>query len=403
MNTIQTGTSRNARIDLLRGVAISCVLLLHFALAYGLKDSPLGALIPHELLAAMIYNGNYGVTIFFVISGFLITTGILQRQGSLERIDARRFYAYRAARILPPLLAALAVIVVLGSLGLPHFSNTDGGHQLPAAHFLLGAGSVLTFWHNVLMQSEGYFNYCLNVYWSLSVEEVFYLALPLACLLLRRDWLFLLVCLLLVVYAPFYRHAHADNEIYYMYAYQACFDAIALGCLTALLARRASLPQPWLRPLRLGAVIGMAAVYLIGIGGHEALGFSMMALFAALYLWTVADEQRPTLCRGPLGALLRWSGRHSYELYLFHVIALAAMRNVLPKKELTYLTRLPWFLLFLAVSGALAWLVAHYLAEPANHCFRRLLNDRRADELLLPEKAPRQEGVSSYPTPCDTE
>ncbi len=370
MNTASTSILRNARIDLLRGVAISCVLLLHFTLAYGLKDSPLGTLIPHELLAAMVYNGNYGVTIFFVISGFLITRGILQRQGSLRRIDARRFYAYRAARILPPLLAALAIIVILGSLGLPHFSNTDGGHQLPASHFLLGAGSVLTFWHNVLMQSEGYFNYCLNVYWSLSVEEVFYLLLPLACLLLRREWQFVLLCLLLVVYAPFYRHAHADNEIYYMYAYQACFDAIAFGCLTAFLAARVSIPQEWRRPLRLGAAGGMAAVYLAGIGGHEALGFSMMALLAVLYLWSVADDERPTLCRGVLGRLLRWAGRHSYELYLFHVIVLAAMRNVLLKKELTYATRLPWLLLFLLASGAAAWLVARYLAEPARRGIR---------------------------------
>ncbi|WP_256082056.1 acyltransferase [Massilia sp. YIM B04103] len=367
---VQASPLRNARIDLLRGVALSCVLLLHFTLAYGLKDSPLGTLIPHKLLGAMVYNGNYGVTIFFVISGFLITSGVLQRWGSLGRIDMRSFYAYRAARILPPLLAALAIVVALGSIGVPHFSNTDGGHNLPASHFLLGAGSVLTFWHNVLMQSYGYFNYCLNVYWSLSVEEVFYLALPPACLVLRRNWLFVGLCLLLVLYAPFYRAAHADNEIYYMYAYQACFDAIAIGCLTALLVRRASLPLQWRRPLRLGAAAGMAAVYLIGFGGHEALGFSMMALFAALYLYAAAGDTRPTLCAGGLGVLLRWAGRHSYELYLFHVIVLALMRNVLSKKELTYVSRLPWLLLFLLLSGAVAWLVARYLAEPASRRIR---------------------------------
>ncbi|HWW72529.1 MAG TPA: acyltransferase, partial [Duganella sp.] len=229
--------ARNGYIDGLRALAICSVLILHFALSYGLKQSPLG-LLPAGVVRALGMHGNYGVTIFFTISGFLITSNVLRRWGTLERIDARGFYLLRAARILPPLLPALAVIVILGCLDVPSFSNDDGGHRLPASHFLIGAGSVLTFWHNVLMQSEGYFNYSLNIYWSLSVEEVFYLLMPPACLLMRRQWMFVALCLSLVALGPFYRAAHADNEIYYMYGYLACFDAIAIGCMAALLAPR---------------------------------------------------------------------------------------------------------------------------------------------------------------------
>ncbi|MEO4007741.1 acyltransferase family protein, partial [Chromobacterium piscinae] len=156
---------RNQRIDCLRGLAIGCVLLLHFMLAYGLKDSLLGSLLSASLLGALARNGNYGVTMFFVVSGFLIVSQSLRRWGSLPAIDIRAFYVQRFARIMPLLLPTLALIVALGSLGLPHFSNTDGGHHLPASYFGVAAGSVLTFWHNLLMQSVGYFNYCLNVYW----------------------------------------------------------------------------------------------------------------------------------------------------------------------------------------------------------------------------------------------
>ena len=360
---------RNGYIDGLRALAICTVLILHFALSYGLKQSPLG-LLPNGVLRALAMHGNYGVTIFFTISGFLITSNVLQRWGSLDRIDLRSFYVLRAARILPPLLPALADIEVLGCLGLPSYNNSDGAHQLPASHFVLGVGSVLTFWHNVLMQSEGYFNYCLNVYWSLSVEEMFYLLMPLCCLLLRRQWLFVLACLVVIGAAPFYRAAHADNEIYYMYGYLACFDAIAIGCVAALLARRLVLAPVPSRLLRWGSLLVMGAVYLRGFGGAEAWGFSLMALATAVFLLGAAPAGEAA--GGPRwSAPWRWLGRNSYELYLYHIIVLAGLRNLVEKSELNYATRLPLLVLFVALSCALAALVARYVSEPANRGLRR--------------------------------
>lgn len=366
-----THASRNARVDFLRGLAICCVLILHFGLAYGFKNSPLSTLLPADLLKAIVYNGNYGVTMFFVISGYLITSNSLARWGKLRHVDARNFYLMRCARIMPALLLALSVIVVLGSLGVPFFSNTDGGNQLPASHFLIGAGSVLTFWHNVLMQSAGYFNYCLNVYWSLSVEEVFYLLLPAVCLVARRTWPLVLVCLVTIVAGPIYRAVHADNEILYMYGYLACFDAIAIGCLTAMAAPRVRLGTSWRRVLRVVSAVALATVYLRGIGGNEALGFTMIALASAAFLLASANDTAPGWCTGRASAALRWLGRHSYEVYLFHIIVLAALRNVVTKEQLGYDARLPWLLVFLALSALAAALVARYVSEPANAALRR--------------------------------
>jgi peptidoglycan/LPS O-acetylase OafA/YrhL len=362
---------RNAHVDLLRGLAILAVLLLHFSLAYGLRDSPLG-MLPAPLVRALALHGNYGVTVFFVISGYLITRLSLQRWGALERIDLRAFYVLRAARILPPLLPALALIVALGSAGMPWFSNTDGGNKLPASHFWVGAGSVLTFWHNVLMQSAGYFNYCLNIYWSLSVEEMFYLLMPPACLALRRRWLLVALCAALIVAAPLYRAAHSDNEIFYMYGYLACFDAIAIGCLCALLERAWRPGAPLGRLLRWGGAVAMAAVYLRGFGGAEAYGFTLMALGAAAFLAGASSAPMGTLA-ARISAPLRWMGRHSYELYLYHIIVLALLRNLLAKADLTYATRLPLLLAFLAASCLLAALVARHIAQPANLALRRRL------------------------------
>jgi len=257
--------ARDARVDGLRGAAILGVLVLHFTLGCGLRDSPLGTWLPRWLLGGLTLNGNYGVTMFFVVSGYLITSNSLRRWGDLHRIDARAFYASRAARILPPLGVVLAVIVALGCLGVPYFTNGDDGHDFPASYFIVAAGSVLTFRHNVLMQSAGYFNYCLNVYWSLSVEEVFYLALPLLCLGTRDSRVLLAAALVLVACGPMYRYAHADNDLYYLYGYPACFDAIAMGCAAAVVARRAGGRACRARARAAGAIVAMAATW-IGAG-----------------------------------------------------------------------------------------------------------------------------------------
>ena len=367
--------SRNAGIDFLRGLAILLVLLLHFTLALGLKDSPLGSLLGVELLRAIVLNGNFGVTIFFTISGYLITSNSIKRWGCLAQINWREFYLLRIARIMPPLLLALFIIVSLGSLGVPYFDNSDNGNQFPASYFLISAGSVLTFWHNVLMQSTGYFNYCLNIYWSLSVEEVFYLCLPLLCILLRKQSWFILFCLALIVYAPVYRSQHLKNEIDYMYAYFACFDAIAIGCLTALLAQKIELNKMTAICVRWFAMLALVTVYLRGIGGHEIEGFSLIAFFSAAFLLTTKEASGQSTGQAWASHLalrwLGWMGRHSYELYLFHIIVLALMRNVSSKKDLSYEMRLPCLFLFLLLSSILAGLVARYVAEPANLYLRQ--------------------------------
>jgi peptidoglycan/LPS O-acetylase OafA/YrhL len=381
-----TTVSRNTPIDCLRGVAIMLVLLLHFSLTYGLKDSPLGWL-PEALRNAFSRHGNYGVTIFFTISGFLITSNALQRWGKLSDIDLRTFYLLRVARIMPPLLLVLAIIVALGCLGVPSFSNSDGKEALPASFFWLAAGSVLTFWHNVLMQSHGYFNYCLNVYWSLSVEEVFYVLMPLLCVALKRTWLLVLLCVVLMVAGPWYRSLHADNEIFYMYAYLACFDAIAAGCLAALLVPMLKVSTRVAAGLMLAGAAAMLAVYLRGFDGVEAIGFSLMAMASTTFLIGAAFAAPPGRLSLGCSAPLRWLGRHSYEVYLYHIVVLALLRNLVQKSELTYTTRLPLLLLFLGLTALTAALVARFVALPASQALRRYLPARPTPPTMGTEHA----------------
>ena len=174
--------ARDARIDMLRGVSILLVLLHHFNIPYSLKDTGLAALLGWPFLHALARNGNYGVTMFFVVSGFLITRNALDRWGGLDRIRPGAFYTLRAARILPCLLLALLTVDALALAGAQIFGNrADAAVSLWTVN-----AAALTAWVNVLIVQHGWINYPLGVLWSLSVEMAFYLLFPLACLALRR-------------------------------------------------------------------------------------------------------------------------------------------------------------------------------------------------------------------------
>jgi hypothetical protein len=108
-------------------------------------------------------------------------------------------------------------------------------------------------------------------------------------MLLRRTWLIVGVCIIAIVVGPIYRSQHIDNEIFFMYGYLACFDAIAFGCLTALLARRMKLAANYGSVPRLIAGVALVAAYLRGIERHEIFGFSFIALASAAFLFGAAQ------------------------------------------------------------------------------------------------------------------
>jgi peptidoglycan/LPS O-acetylase OafA/YrhL len=373
---------RNRRIDLIRGISILLVLFHHFNIAYRLNDTLLAEVFGPDAIQAVARNGNYGVTMFFVISGYLITSNANHRWPSLVHIDARTFYILRIARILPCLLLLLGTVNLLALTGLTIFQNHTPTGEPPS--FWLANLASLTFWMNVLIGRDGWFNYPLGVLWSLSVEEVFYLAFPILCLLLQRDSRLLAFWAAIIVAGPVYRLTHQDDEAAYLYAYFASFDGIAIGCCTALLANHPRLPNrlrqhEWTkRLLPFAAATGMACLYLWRpIGQTNVLGVTAMALGTAILLLSAQSQPTgPILNRFRALAMLTWCGKHSYELYLFHLVVLGTLREVFPPRDTTGNTKLLLLLLFLALSATLSAAIARCYAEPLNRRIRRLLPRR---------------------------
>ncbi|WP_175691475.1 acyltransferase family protein [Burkholderia anthina] len=359
---------RNARIDMLRGVSILLVLLHHFNIPYSLRDTSVARVFGWDAVHAVVRNGNYGVTMFFVISGYLITSNARRRWGSLDALDVRAFYVSRIARIVPCLLLLLALVNGLAAAGVPIFENH--APQGIAVSFWLVNLASLTFWMNVLIGAAGWVNYALGVLWSLSVEEVFYLSFPLLCLALRREaWLFAFWAVVVAI-GPVYRFTHAGDESGFLYAYFACFDGIAIGCCTALLAARARWQGLAAAPVQWLTALAMSVLYLAWpISESHVVGVSAMALGTAVLL--VGTHASGTNTPGRALAPLRWSGRLSYELYLFHLIVLGALRTFWPPSATHGDDKLLLLIAYLLLSAALSAAIARGIAAPLERVVKR--------------------------------
>jgi peptidoglycan/LPS O-acetylase OafA/YrhL len=318
---IATTLNRNAGIDWLRGLAILLVIVHHVALPFRLplRPSLLGNWLPRRLLDAISFNGYEAVFIFFVVSGFLITTRMALHDGDVKRVDLRRFYAARALRILPLLLVVLAVLTVLGLAGVPGFAAENGQHTV----FGL-LGSALTFTFNWYEGRTGWAPAGWDVLWSLSIEEVFYVGFPLLCLWLPRRVLVGMLVILALSLVPLRSLVPLSNEVWWEKAYLPGMAAIAWGVLAALWAQRW---RPSLRTARLLGLLGGVCILLVlgwsDLVHRHLFKSTMYLLCAGTCLLLVAFHAHPPAPRRGLHWLARM-GCLSYELYLSHMFVVLA-------------------------------------------------------------------------------
>ena len=365
--------SRNAGIDLLRGLSILLVVIHHVGLRIPLKQGVLATFLPKWLLNALIYNGYEAVFVFFVISGFLITSNTLARWGSLGAIDMRSFYIRRAARILPSLVILVAVLSVLHLLGARDYLITHANQSLPRAIF-----SALGLHLNWYEGFTGYLPGNWDVLWSLSIEEVFYLGFPLLCLGLRRNWILAPVLVVFALSLPYSRAALVGNEVWQEKAYLPGMAGIAMGVLAALAAARLR-PQPrWVLGL-LGAfgAAGILAVLcfenrlwpILGNGSILLLTFASACLVLSFHLQARDAALKPF----PGTGWLRSFGRLSYEIYLTHMFVVWPVIHLFRWRGGNLWWGFLWYLPVVATAWLLGWLVATYISSPSEQALRRRL------------------------------
>ena len=364
---------RNYKIDVLRGIAIMLVLIHHFNIPYKLHDTFLGVQVFGESLSTLIArNGNYGVTLFFVISGFLITQHTLQRSSSLANINLKDFYVRRIARIIPCLVLLVVMVTILGAFGLKPFIN-----QTPndiEVSYALTVFSAFTFWMNILIIENGWVNYALGVLWSLSVEEVFYLAFPLLCVVLGRGKGFILFLLAVICYAPYFRSLHFGEESgAYLYHYFSSFDGIAIGCITALIVQKYSATLAHRNVvIALVSILMIALYFYAPIKAVSTWGISIFALLSAILIFCFAQNpQTESVSIFSKGML--WIGQRSYEMYLFHLIILGLFKVFYLPKETLPIEKLMLLPIYFMGVFILSWAIEKYYSMPLNEKIRQKL------------------------------
>ena len=316
-----------AGIEMLRAVAVLMVLVQHLP---GMLPE-LGLLwLPGRVMAN--FNGGAGVDIFFCVSGFVVTRGLLR---DVQGLDRRRtfavtlgFWIRRAFRLWPSawlwLIAAYAVSVVFNRLGV--MDPSANLHMIPA-----GIGMYSNYL--LIHASRAHQNLgVMSQYWSLSLEEQFYLALPLLLLLLGRR----ATLPLLILYAGFrffdYRDFWAD-----LYLRPGCLVAgVGLAYLEGgSIWRRVQRMWP---PGYAGVVVCATLILLAAVFDSIApferwLGVAMFKFAAPLEtaacaLIVLVAVQCSAEMPGVAGRVLLYVGSRSYAIYIVHQLAYAVTREI---------------------------------------------------------------------------
>jgi peptidoglycan/LPS O-acetylase OafA/YrhL len=324
-------------LDGLRGLAILAVMALHFAYR--------GLLPGHENLLWRITDcGWIGVDLFFVLSGFLIT-GIL-----LDSMDDphyfRNFYVRRTLRIFPLYFGALAVIFFVW----PMLATTPD--QMPAGRQLW----VWLYGTNFMMVRYGLESahsgpLVFHHFWSLAVEEHFYLVWPALVLLCGRRKL-VWACVVTILIALVTRSYCAlkvqePGSIWGVAAYHLTFcrmDALAVGAMLAAAARGPAGLDALLPICRKFFWIGLAGLAIVFVWRGSLFQYDRNFLtfgLTALAIWFAAILVIAVLA--PAGSLrakffghpfLRMMGKYSYGLYVFHYILNGLLSRALPATTL---------------------------------------------------------------------
>jgi peptidoglycan/LPS O-acetylase OafA/YrhL len=330
-------------LDGWRAVAIAAVIFSHA------KESLFGSggIYENSDWLHIAAFGRLGVDLFFAISGFLITSRLLDEIRRDGRFSLRRFYIRRGFRILPPYLTYLAFISLAGVLGLLSVSIRE-------------VVDCLLFVRNYTMHLEGTYT---NHFWSLAVEEHFYLLWPLLLLASgprRAIWMIPVLGIALHLWRSldtrFHLFAAVLPDSGPLFRTDLRIDALFWGCFAALvLPAIGQRRRPWIGWALLPI---LAAIVWISAADVPMRPLWYALLFPLLVVSTVLSPQSPA---GRILELapLRWIGRMSYSLYLWQTLFLQTPEPPDVFFHLTWLRTLPWNLLGVFVAALLSF----YLVE----------------------------------------
>ena len=308
-------SSRIEGLDGLRAVAVMTVLVSHIFLA-----AP--GVLQYSIFRTFARGGFLGVNMFFVMSGFLITSRLLQDQESGGQINLRKFYAHRALRIFP------AVAVFLAAHYFYAVRNDFPLSRTAANEFAMTKATFLQY-ANYAVYKNPMTQFVDNVsLWSLSIEGQFYIAVPILVFVLFRKnrnhyWPIGVITLGIGILAI--QRGIVYNDLGWFAAYirtDTRIESLIIGMLGAVLMMKTNVVKPTvLRYASFPAVIVVVVIVLYGRADGSFMWFGGMTLFdIACLIIVLALAQKvffasSILCWKPIA----WVGVISYGLYIWQI------------------------------------------------------------------------------------
>jgi peptidoglycan/LPS O-acetylase OafA/YrhL len=357
-------------LDGWRAVAILMVMIYHGTVSLFVKDG----LYPNLKLQQLVGYGTWGVPIFFAISGFLISTRLLHEEREKGRINLSAFYVRRSCRILPPYLTYLGVLGVIAATGVISVQRIEW------------LSSVLFFRNYVTPLHFGIYT---SHFWSLAIEEHFYLLWPtllVLCGARRARWAVVVLALGVAGWRSFeFRHhwlVHLLPGAGFSQRTDIRIDGLLWGCWVALLYMipdYRGLLTRWLTPWRWLTIVAVFIACMLSRLPLTALWLSLLLPF--ILLGTV---MHPSAFVGRVleSSLLRWIGRLSYSLYIWQQLFLISNDGI-HSYPLGALQRIPfnYFVVFCCA------VLSYYLIErPAIRLGHRLTHSQGAAASLYDAK-----------------
>jgi peptidoglycan/LPS O-acetylase OafA/YrhL len=333
----------------------------------GLRAVALALVIADHCRVPGFNPGYFGVDLFFVLSGFLITRLLVDEIDATGQIDLLRFYLRRLLRLAPALLLFLTAYLLIAPSLWPQFNLLLHIRDVALTGFYLSDYSQ-AFWHNpkVLVHT-----------WSLSVEEHFYLIWPFAVLLLARiepRWRLagLFGIYLLATAWRIFEYERMGWDATY-YRFDARISGLVCGALLAICIQHKGLISE--RAANAVGVFAWAALILclsIGFWGApwSLVGITILAEMAAFGLLISASSKNSWVSSILSAPPLVGIGIISYGVYLWHYPAAVYFRDLLP-----------WYLTVpIVLSFSIAMATASYLAiERPLQRYRRSLRENQRD------------------------
>lgn len=347
---MQSRQSYDSGIDVVRFIAFFLVFIHHFVYRGGnsITDSPY-AYWQSPFVDTLAFFGSEGVTIFFCLSGFLLSKLLIRELTETGKLSVGKFYVRRALRIWPLYFSFLLFCIIFSS---PLGNQSISSSELP---------SLLTFTYNWQQIFTGESRGVAAILWSISVEEQIYLFLPLLLVIFSR-WSFKKLSLILVVSGIIVRILFYINDIALYRNTLSYISTVGIGMHYAIFEDRIKV---WCRTHKfmsfsLFSLLSISYIFLFksfSLNGFEVIfTFDITGLLTVMFLIMLSTDHGKI--PNEFLRIFSYLGRRTYGMYLFHwpILGLMVSNNIFFNDSLGF----SFIGLFFAISTVFAAAILSY-------------------------------------------